>query len=126
DVTREEEDRTQQPEPDARQQVAAARAEKGTGARAAETGVVGGERDPRDRDRDHQVDALENGRPALAVQVPEAFELGALERPHGQVEQRSEYGPNCELADELPNEVDRPEQSERECDPAEEQRPQPL
>ena len=58
DVTGEEEDRAQQPEPDARHEVPAARAQERAGARAAEAGVVGGEWDPRDGDRDDQVDAL--------------------------------------------------------------------
>ena len=95
-------------------------------ARAAEAGVVGGERDPGDGDRDDEVDALEHRRAALAAAVPEAAEAGAVERPPRQVEERGEHRPDRELAHELAHEVDRPEQRQRERDAAEDERPEPL
>ena len=100
--------------------------QKAADARAAEAGVVGDERDPGDRDRDDEVDALEHRRAALAAAVPQVAEAGAVERPPRQVEERGEHGPDRELAHELAHEVDRPEQRQRERDAAEDERPEPL
>ena len=93
---------------------------------AGEARVVGCERDPRDGDRDDQIDAVEHRETALALAVPERPETRSVERPPRQVEQRREHGPDGELADDLADEPDRAEQREHECDSPEQDRPEPL
>ena len=126
DVAGEEEHGAQQPEPRPREEVPDRGPPEGAAAVAGEACVVGDERDPRDRDRDDEVDAVEHREPAFALAIPERAEAGAVERPPRQVEQRREHGPDGELAHELADEPDRAEQGERERDAAEEQRPEPL
>ena len=64
--------------------------------------------------------------PALALGVPERAEVGAVERPPGEVEECERHRPDREAADEPADEADRPEQREHERAGAEDDRPQPL
>ena len=66
----------------------------------------------------------------LSPPSPSAFQMrrqvGAVERPPREVEERERDRPDREAADEAPHEADRPEEREDEGDGPEDERPQPL
>ncbi len=126
EVTREDEHGTEREEPGVGYQVAEPRACQRAAPGLREPRVVGGVRHPRDRDPDHDVSALPDGEPSLALRVPDRAEVGAVERPPGEVEERERNGPDREPTDEPTDEADGPEQSEHESAGAEDESPEPL
>ncbi len=108
------------------QEVAEARADQGGPAAAREACVVRDERHPRDRDRDHEVDAEPDRHPALALGRPELADVRLVQRPPRQVDERGEHGPQGEAANEPADEADRAHERERGGGGAEEDRPRPL
>ena len=93
---------------------------------AGEARVVGGERDPGDRDGDDDVCPLPHGQASLAWSVPRGLETAGAERPPGEVGERQRHSPHADRAYHAPHHADRPEQAEGECEAAEDERPEPL
>ena len=75
---------------------------------------------------DDDVGALPHAEPSLAVGVPDALRVGAVDRPPREVHERERHRPDREAPDEAADEPDRPEQREDERAGAEDERPQPL
>ena len=93
--------------PRAGDEVADAGADERGAAVAREAGVVGDEGCPRDRDRDHEVDAEPDGVPPSPGR-PQFADVRLGQRPPGQVEQRGEDRPDRVLADEPADDADGP------------------
>ena len=122
---REHEDRAEAELEQRREQVADPDAEERAPPVAREARVVGDERRPRDRDRDHRVDR-EPERAVVRARVrPEVAEVRAVDDPPREVGDREGDRPDRELAHEAADEADRPEQRQRGGEPAEEELPRP-
>ncbi len=125
DAAREHEDRAEAELEQGREQVTDPDAEERAPPVTRETRVVGDERRPRDRHRDHRVDR-EPERAVVRARVrPEVPEIRSVDDPPREVDDREADRPDRELAHEAADEADRPEQRERSGEPAEEKLPRP-
>ena len=112
EAAREQQDRAERVEPHVRQEVAGGRSPERTAAILREARVVGGERQPGDGHRDHQVDSLPEAEPALSGPRPQRAEVRVMQRPPGEVRERGEDDPERDALHPLADEADRPDERE--------------
>src|SRR3954454_13751297 len=107
-----------------RQQVPEPRTEERPAARAREAGVVGDERHPRHRERDHEVDTEPEGA-AVPAARPQTADVAVAQDPHREVEDRRCDGPDADVAREPTPEAAGTHKREREAERTEDQLPHP-
>ena len=109
----EHEDDAEQEHPGGGHEVPDRDAGEGAAPVAREAGVVRDERDPRDGERDDEVDRDPQREAALARAVPGRAEVGAVDRPPREVDERREHGPDDDALQDLADDADRAGPRER-------------